>query len=105
MPVWPFDPLPQSGSLVVEIYTSLAAITAGLSKSRTKVRDPSTLDRALEALGSEPHAPLQRYDDHATDALMAAAWLRRVHDDPELWHPPALTPELARTEGWTFGVR
>ncbi len=105
MPVWPFDPLPQSGSLVVEIYTSLAAITAGLSKSRTKVRDPVTLDAALAALGSPPHVPLQRYDDHATDALMAAAWLRGVQDDAELWNPPALTPELARTEGWTFGVR
>jgi hypothetical protein len=104
LPIWPFDPLPRQGSVVVEIYTSIAALAAGLPKGRTKVRDPVTLDRVLAALGSEPHSPLAKYDDHATDALMSAAWLRRVHHDPALWAPAALTPELARTEGWTFGV-
>ena len=105
LPVWPFDPLPASGSLVVEIYTSIAALAAGLPKGRTKVRDSVTLDRALAALGSPPHTPLPAYDDHSTDAIMAAAWLRRVHAHPALWAPPALTPALAQTEGWTFGVR
>jgi hypothetical protein len=105
LPVWPFDPLPARGPIVVEIYTSLAALAGGLSKGRTKVRDPETLDRTLAALGSAPHAPLAAYDDHATDAIMAAAWLRRVHADPALWAPPALTPGLAATEGWTFGIR
>ncbi|MFN3389547.1 MAG: hypothetical protein ACK40O_11510 [Allosphingosinicella sp.] len=104
LPIWPFDPLPPEGSAVVEIYTSIAARDAGLPKGRTKVRDPQTLDRALVALGSAPHAPLPAYDDHSTDAIMAAAWLRRVHADPRYWNPDALTPDLARTEGWTFGV-
>lgn len=104
LPIWPFDPRPSRGSVVVEIYTSIAALAAGLTKNRTKVRDAATLDRALAALGSERHAPLTRYDDHSTDAIMAAAWLRKVHGDPRLWAPPRLTPELARTEGWTFGV-
>ena len=104
LPIWPFDPLPRAGSVVVEIYTSIAARDAGLPKGRTKVRDPATLDAALAALGSAPHRPLGVYDDHSTDAIMAAAWLRRVHADPAYWNPPALTPELARTEGWTFGV-
>ncbi|MBV9930474.1 MAG: hypothetical protein JO013_05980 [Alphaproteobacteria bacterium] len=104
IPIWPFDPLPASGSVVVEIYTSIAALAAGLPKNRTKVRDAATLDRVLHALGSAPHVPLARYDDHATDAVIAAAWLRRVHPDPRLWNPPRLTPALAQTEGWTFGV-
>jgi hypothetical protein len=104
LPIWPFDPVPPSGSLVVEIYTSLAAIAAGLPKNRTKIRDPETLDLVLAALGSDPHAPLARYDDHSTDALISAAWLRLIHTDPRVWQPPRLTPELARTEGWTFGV-
>jgi len=104
LPVWPFDPLPRKRSVIVEIYTSIAALAAGLPKGRTKVRDPQTLDRALAALGSDPHAPLAGYDDHATDAIISAAWLRRVHADPRLWAPPSLTRELARTEGWTFGV-
>lgn len=104
IPIWPMDPAPPSGSVLVEIYTSLAALAAGLPKNRTKIRDPETLDRVLAALGSEAHAPLARYDDHATDALIAAAWLRGVHSDPRLWNPPRLTPELALTEGWTFGI-
>jgi hypothetical protein len=38
LPIWPFDPLPDGGSVVVEIYTSIAALAAGLRKNRTKVR-------------------------------------------------------------------
>jgi len=104
VPLWPFDPLPVSGSLVVEIYTSIAAAVAGLPRGRTKIRDAATLDRALEALGSRPHAPLAHYDDHATDALLATAWLRSAADQPRLWAPEAMNENIARTEGWTFGV-
>lgn len=104
LPIWPFDPLPESGPVLVEIYTSLAARKAGMRKGVSKIRDAETLDEMLAALDSKPHTPLTRYDDHATDALLSAAWLRTVADDPELWTPAGLTPELARTEGWTFGV-
>lgn len=103
--IWPYDPLPAEGSVVVEIYTSIAATAAGLPRGRTKIRDAATLDRALAALGSAPHSPLARYDDHATDAVLAAAWLRAAAPDPALWAPAGLTPALAQTEGWTFGVR
>lgn len=105
LPIWPYDPVPERGPVVVEIYTSIAATAADLPKGRTKIRDPETLDRALTALDSRRHAPLARYDDHATDAILAAAWLRSVADQPAYWLPKKLTPELARTEGWTFGVR
>lgn len=104
IPVWPFDPLPESGPAIVEIYTRIAARAAGVAKGRSKVRDAASLDAVLEALGSRPHTPLTRYTDHDTDAIMTAAWLRTNADRPELWHPPLLTPEIARTEGWTFGV-
>ncbi|WBO21675.1 hypothetical protein [Sphingomonas abietis] len=104
IPVWPFDPVPASGPLIVEIYTSLAARAAGVARGRSKLRDGETLDTALAALRSPPHAALIDYDDHRTDALLGAAWLRRAASDPLLWHPSALTPSLARTEGWTFGI-
>jgi len=104
LPFWPFDPVPASGSLVSEIYTSIAAVAAGLPRSRTKVRDAATLDRALATLGCAPHTPLARYEDHATDALLTTAWLRRAANDAALWSPARLTPDIARTEGWTFGV-
>jgi hypothetical protein len=104
VPFWPFDPLPQRGPVLVEIYTALAARTAGMRKGISKIRDAETLDVLLAAFGSDAHAPLARYDDHATDAMLSAAWLRAVADRAELWAPAGLTPELARTEGWTFGV-
>jgi len=104
VPVWPFDPLPETGPVIVEIYTALAAREAGMRKGTSKIREGATLDAMLAAFGSEPHAPLLRYDDHATDAILSAAWLRAVADRAELWHPGDLTSELARTEGWTFGV-
>ncbi|RYY25199.1 MAG: hypothetical protein EOP62_14150 [Sphingomonadales bacterium] len=104
VPIWPFDPVPDQGPLLVEIYTSLAARLAGMRKGLSKIRDAATLDAMLAAFGSEPHAPLARYDDHATDAILSAASLRVAANQQELWAPPALTPELAATEGWTFGV-
>jgi hypothetical protein len=104
LPIWPFDPVPERGSVMTEIYTSLAAIAAGLPKGRTKVRDPETLDIALGRLGSMAHAPLPRYSDHATDAMLTAAWLRTVAHRDKLWVPEQLTPTLAATEGWTFGI-
>ena len=102
--IWPFDTLPNRGPVVVEIYTTIAARAAGVAKGRSKIRDSNGLDMALQALGSQPHQPLERYTDHATDALITAAWLRSVADNPENWAPKSLNSEIAATEGWTFGV-
>lgn len=104
IPVWPIDPLPMQGPVVVEIYTSIAARASGVRKGRSKLRDADALDRALAAFGTEPHIPLDRYTDHATDAIVTAAWLRNVAGEKALWTPEALTPEISATEGWTFGV-
>ena len=104
VPVWPVDPLPTSGSAVVEIYTSLAAVEAGRSAGKAKMRSYEDLNDALAILGSPPVARSGPIDDHASDALLTAAWLRRVAGDQRRWNPPALTPEIARTEGWTFGA-
>ncbi len=103
LPIWPFYPLPDSGSLLVEIYTSIAARAAGRPKGRSKMRDLSALNVALAKIGSQPYAGPDP-DDHAADALLTAAWMRRAAADPQYWHPPALTTQIARTEGWTFGV-
>jgi hypothetical protein len=106
IPVWPFDPLPEQGPVIVEIYTSIAARAGGLRKGISKVRDGATLDLVLRELDSDQHRALDRYDDHSTDAIMTAAWLRKVAHDPALWAPEGLKqqPEIARTEGWTFGA-
>lgn len=106
VPVWPIDPVPPTGALVVEIYTTIAARAAGLRKGISKMHGPAALDAALThpAIGSRPHDVLDRYDDHATDAILTAAWLRARAHDIALWNPAPLNPEIARTEGWTFGV-
>jgi hypothetical protein len=104
IPVWPFDPLSNSGSVVVEIYTSLAARAAGLPPGRSKMLSGDALDTALGQLGIAGHGRLDHYTDHATDAILTSAWLRKVAGDTELWNPPGLE-QVAKTEGWTFGVR
>jgi hypothetical protein len=103
LPVWPFDPVANSGSVIVEIYTSLAAREAGLRSGLSKMRDGAALNAALANIGSAPHNPLSRYTDHATDAILTAAWLRKVAHNPALWAPDELH-KVAQTEGWTFGV-
>jgi hypothetical protein len=104
MSVWPFDSLPVDGPVVVEIYTTIAARAAGVAKGRSKVRDAMELDRALNVLGSAPHAPLTRYSDHATDAIITSAWLRNAARNQAFWTPTHINSVIAATEGWTFGV-
>ena len=102
--LWPFDPLPEHGPVVVEIYTTIAALAAGRRAGRSKLRSYAELNEALSALGSKPVRGQGPIDDHRSDALLAAAWLRSVGHRAEYWHPPSMTPEIARTEGWTFGA-
>lgn len=104
VPVWPIDPLPSSGSVVVEIYTTIAAMEAKRTAGRSKIRDSADLDAALDALGSPASGLSGPIDDHSADALITAAWLRIASARTELWNPPELSPEIARTEGWTFGA-
>lgn len=107
LPVWPFDRVPGEGAVVVEIYTAIAARAAGLRKGLSKLRTAEALDAALTApaIGSAPYRATAPLSDHATDAILTAAWMRATVGDPAPWHPTAMTPIIARTEGWTFGVR
>lgn len=103
LPVWPIDRT-RSGSLVVEIYTAIPALEAGRRFGRSKMRSVEDLNAALTALDSQPVPGSGAIDDHKSDALLAAAWLRRAAGRPNLWNPARLTPEIAATEGWTFGA-
>lgn len=103
IPFWPFDPLPERGPCLIEIYTSIAARAAGVAAGRSKMRDADALAGALRTFDARGSIS-GRIDDHATDALVTAAWLRRVANDNALWQPQAMTPDIASTEGWTFGV-
>lgn len=101
-PVWPFDPMPAAGPLVVEIYSSIAASAAGRAKGRAKLRSSETLNQALAIFDCQPFT--RPVNEHQADAILTAAWLRRASADRTLWSAPAVHP-LAWREGWTFGVR
>jgi hypothetical protein len=101
--IWPMDPLPEHGSVVVEIYTRIYLRRAGMSG--TKLRSRAVLNRALKGLGSPPARLRFEPNDHQTDALVTAAGMRALaRDEPRAFAPEGLTPEIARSEGWTFGV-
>jgi hypothetical protein len=101
--IWPMDRLPASGSAIVEIYTRIYLRRAGMSG--TKLRSPAALNLALEGFGSPPARLRFEPNDHQTDALVTAAGIRQLATaEPRAFDPEGLTPEIARTEGWTFGV-
>jgi hypothetical protein len=101
--IWPMDPLPEHGSAVVEIYTRIYLRRAGLTG--VKLRSRAELNRALKGLGSPPARLRFEPNDHQTDALVTAAGMRQLAlTEPRAFDPEALTPEIARSEGWTVGV-
>jgi hypothetical protein len=100
--IWPFDPLPIADSAVVEIYTRIYLRNAGMSGK--KLRSRADLNHALAGLGSKPARLGFEPNDHQTDALVTAAGMRAHLKNSLAFSPPGLTPELARTEGWTFGI-
>ena len=101
--IFPMDPLPERGSAVVEIYTRIYLRRAGMSG--TKLRTRAELNQALAGLGSKPVRLRFEPNDHQTDALVTAAGMRALaQSERRAFTPGGLTPEIARTEGWTFGV-
>ena len=102
--VWPMDALPEQGSAVVEIYTRIYLRRAGLSGNQAQVAG-----RARSRAGRRSAAARRGFasspNDHQTDALVTAAGMRALAAaEPRAFAPEGLTPELARTEGWTFGI-
>jgi hypothetical protein len=101
--IWPMDPLPGHGSAVVEIYTRIYLRRAGMTG--VKLRSRAELNRALAGLGSPPARLRFEPNDHQTDAIVTAAGMRALAlHEPRAFDPEGLTPEIARSEGWTFGV-
>ena len=74
--IWPMDPLPESGSAVVEIYTRIYLRMAGMPGK--KLRSRAELNLALKGLGSPPVRLRFEPNDHQTDALVTAAGMRAL---------------------------
>ena len=100
--IWPFDSVTDEDVISVEIYTRLFLKMAGVGV--TKIRDGETLDEALAVLGSKPFEAIGPLDHNDCDAIVAAAGLRLIAHQNDVWNPPLLSDYVRRTEGWTFGV-
>jgi hypothetical protein len=101
--IWPMDSIPETSSAVVEIYTRIYLRNAGMSGK--KLRSRAELNLALKGLGSPPARLRFEPNDHQSDALVTAAGMRALaQSEAQAFCPPVLTPALAQTEGWTFGI-
>jgi hypothetical protein len=101
--IWPFETVRTSA--IVEIYPTLFRKMA--TRSIAKLRSHTDLNQALARVGSRPMPRTARRElsDHETDALLSAAGLRWIADDPGTWTPADLNSTFARREGWIFGVQ
>ena len=96
--IWPFEK--PRGSVAVEIYPTLFRKKA--LGAIAKITDCATLNRALahyDTLGMPDDGSI--LSDHDTDALVSAAALRAIADDPVRWMPSS---SRVLREGWIFGV-
>lgn len=101
--VWPMEHPGVGDSAVVEIFPTLFRRRAhGLAK----LRDWPAIAAGVARLGARlaPDIPLPPPDDHLGDAIIAAAGMMALCDRAEVWHPPQMDEDAARTEGWIFGV-
>lgn len=109
--IWPITSPKNSSALprfaVVEIFPSLYFHQAGI-RDRDKKTDPlAATNHALAHFDAAPISKLtEGLPDHDDlDALVAAAALRALHDPAIIWPLGSVDQELARLEGWIFGVR
>ncbi|WP_281684377.1 hypothetical protein [Thalassobaculum salexigens] len=97
--VWPFAP---PGPLTVaEIFPRRYFMAVG--QDPRAWRDPAVIDATLAGYGSAAYAGAALDTEDKADAVVAAAALRRLSDDPTVWSAPAREP-ASRHEGWIFGV-
>jgi hypothetical protein len=99
--VWPFEPVDGSRIVCAEIYPRLFLTMAEQGSAKASGAE---INLRLAALGSAPAENPGSLTGHDTDALIAAAGLRHIADDPAMWSPPGLDALAIRAEGWIFGV-
>lgn len=101
--IWPYEE-PSGQTVLVEIY---AAAFAKLGGHRGKIKGLEGLNAILSALGSAEMTAMPdtaREGEHAADAIVTAAGLRKIASKRKYWHPEGLSTKVRRTEGWIFGI-
>ncbi len=101
--VWPAEQPGPGQSVVMEIYPTLFRKQAlgGVAK----ITGRSVMEVAVAHFDCtlSPALP-EQFDDHIGDAIITAAGLSRLAGKPSAWNPAGLRPDIARREGWIFGV-
>ena len=100
--IWPFEEIKKNQSVIVEIYTPVLLTLGGFEAK--KINSLQVLNNALLTLNTKPIERLDRLDNNITDALVSSAGLRRFAGLKGFWKPAGLAKDVAKTEGWTFGV-
>ena len=102
--IWPFFAKDEASICLVEIFPSYYFALAGIKPVKGVQAQPVALNQALAFFGTQPvsddfHSAGPDNDD--ADALISAAALRYLSADDAMWQ----VPDLARREGWIFGVK
>ena len=102
--IWPMDPLPEHGQRGGRnLHPHLSAPRRN-DRHASCAPAPTSTARS-KGLGSKPARLRFEPNDHQTDALVTAAGMRQLATtEPRAFDPEGLTPDIARSEGWTFGV-
>lgn len=101
--VWPAQTPGPGQSVVVEIFPTL--FRKQVNGNVKKIREKAVLERCLAHFGCRlAWNDRLRYNDDLGDAIITAAGLSRLAAAPGVWNPSGMTAEIARREGWIFGV-
>ena len=102
--IWPFFSKAEASLTLVEIFPSYYFKLADIAPIGADYTKPAALNKALSYFGSAPVADdfnAEGPDADDADALISAAALRFLSQDEQSWS----VPEIARREGWIFGVK
>jgi hypothetical protein len=95
--IWPFDELPQTGPVIVEIFPRYYPLSRGQSP---RLAGRSELNAALAAFESDGVRKGPKSEDEG-DAVLGAAALRLLSSEDALFRLP---DQGIRSQGWIFGV-
>lgn len=100
--IWPVLSVPNPSLVVVEMFPRLYAKLAG--QDPRAWRDPDFLQSIWSFYQtSTSRTPHPRTEDEM-DALLSAAAIRHLSQNPVVWNPSQMTRKAAAFEGWIFGV-
>lgn len=103
--IWPFEPLDDSRSAIVEIFPRLFFCLA--QQNPQSWRDLKVVNQVLQNFGSDPLSAsiaARNLTEDQVDALISAVALRGLAGDPNIWQPQAMEACARNYEGWIFGL-